>query len=105
MLTLMIVNVITCPPATIMPVPDDTHAIVQSIRDMGGECEANTAGEIVRVSFHGSKRVTDAGLSVLAQLQDLESLSLYATDITDDGLKELMSLRNLRSVETVSKPV
>jgi hypothetical protein len=47
------------------------------------------------LQIFGSK-VTDKGMSYIAELQQLESLYLIDTQITDAGLKEVAELRNLR---------
>src|SRR5205807_1684624 len=47
------------------------------------------------LSLYGTQ-VTDAGLKEIAGLKSLQSLSLSGTQVTDAGLKELTSLKSLQ---------
>jgi internalin A len=80
---------------------DESHA-VQVIKKLGGSVaidEKAPGKPVVAVSF-ASTDLTDDGLKEiagsLAALKGLKSLDLYATEVTDAGLKQLAGLSGLQ---------
>ena len=53
--------------------------------------------DIIALYLSGAA-VTDAGLKELASLKNLTTLDLSATKVTDAGLKELTALKNLAAL-------
>src|SRR5262249_55083470 len=56
------------------------------------------------LSLDGTQ-ITDAGLKELASLKNLHALDLHRTPVTDAGLKELAGLESLRALDLGWNPV
>lgn len=74
---------------------DLLHAVGQA---KGKEdARPKSAMEVVGLDLTRTK-VTDAGLKELASLKNLTSLSLTSTEVTDEGIKDLAPLQNLKTL-------
>ncbi|MEO2036270.1 MAG: PQQ-binding-like beta-propeller repeat protein, partial [Planctomycetaceae bacterium] len=51
------------------------------------------------------ERISDAGLKMLSQLNNLEILNLYGNSVTDDGLSHLNHMSNLRELDLSLLPI
>jgi uncharacterized protein YjbI with pentapeptide repeats len=74
---------------------------VQFIEKLGGKVTRDDKAPgkpVVGVSLFKTQ-VTDAGLKELAPLKNLTSLNLVGTKATDAGLKELAPLKNLTTLD------
>ncbi len=77
------------------------------LEDLGGQWRLNEYGQVVWLNLK-SLPLTDDDLSILRQLPHLEILNLRAIQVykgdnfTDDGLKHLVGLRNLKTLDLSS---
>jgi hypothetical protein len=70
---------------------------VASLREAGAAVKTRSNGQVGVREVHLSVRpVTDALLPSLAELPELEALSLDATRVSDDGLRHLAPLQQLK---------
>ena len=58
----------------------------------------NEAGDCVELSIHPCWAVNDEELKVVSELKQLESLTMDAGQVTDDGLRHLERLPHLRDL-------
>src|SRR5262249_39814863 len=79
---------------------DAEDRAVKAIEELGGKVtrDEKADGEpVISVDLRGTK-VTDAGLKVLKDLRNLQTLELAGTEVTDAGLKDLKDLKNLHEL-------
>jgi imidazolonepropionase-like amidohydrolase len=67
------------------------------IEKLGGKVEWNSDGEVVKVDLNNTK-ITDADLAILEEFPGLEWLDLRITQVGDEGLGHLRTLRWLKHV-------
>ncbi len=67
--------------------------------ELSGLCDSAFQNHVLSEWLNlGGTQITDAALSLLANLTELETLFLYNTNITDAGLKHLAALSRLREL-------
>ena len=74
------------------------HTLAYQVAGSGAKCVLQADEDVVTLGLCRSP-VTDAGVRELARLSNLARLDLRETRVTDVGLKELAGLKRLRSVE------
>jgi Leucine-rich repeat (LRR) protein len=79
--------------------PEDRAA--QSIANMGGRVNRSesASGKAVVEAVLSCTNMTDDGLKTLSPMKDLRRLDLSATKVTDSGLKELAKFKNLEYLD------
>jgi hypothetical protein len=60
------------------------------------ELDAN--GDCIKLNLHPGWPTKDEKLKTIVDLEKIQSLSLYATAITDDGLRHLENMRALKKL-------
>jgi len=60
--------------------------------------ELDTNGDCVKLNIHPCWPTKDEELKVISELKRIQSLSLYATSITDDGLRHLENMPALKEL-------
>jgi hypothetical protein len=86
---------------------DPVEEAIAKIEEKGGGVKRegdSPDGRVLAVRLSG-RNFTDDDLTMLEALPDLEELNLLSDGITDDGLKQLRPLRNLRILRLRSKQI
>jgi len=83
---------------------DKAVAFVEKLGGYASRDEKAPGKPVITVSLFGTQ-VTDAGLKELATLTNLTTLYLGGTDVTDAGLKELAALKNLTTLDLFNTKV
>ena len=74
---------------------NDQRKLKKKLEKAGALVSVNKAGEVKAIQFVG-KRTEDKHLELLPEATELEKLIISYTNITDDGLVHLSSLKKLR---------
>jgi internalin A len=78
----------------------DEESAVEAIEKLGGEVtrDDKTPGKpVIKVDLY-NKPLTDAGLKVLKEFKQVQSLRLSLTKVTDAGMMELKDLKQLKEL-------
>ena len=70
------------------PAPADGVDPVVSLKELGAQIEQDDQGRVVELNLNRTE-ITDAGLSHLKKLTNLQTLFLKDTKVTDAGIAEL----------------
>ena len=79
-------------------------AVIESLHKSGVKIKRNEAGQVTQVSFRGVKD-TDSSLALLKKLDHIETLDLLTSGVTDAGLAHVAELKQLQNLSLEVTPV